>query len=123
MSEDRSTGTNPLGIRGVVPLPTPEEAAREQRGVVFYRIVDAKFSRAQALDVVIGVYRLVTETGPGKHASEGPYEMRLGLRLDLDEEGRYWVGFNHVAFGAMFEQALRAARQQPRARISGSIHT
>ncbi len=99
--------------RSVVGLPTPEEAAAERRGVVFYRIDVSTFPQAEAIAAVVGIYRLVTKTGPGRRTQEGTYEMRVGLRLKPDDEGRYWVGFNHPAFGAMFEQALRATGQRP----------
>lgn len=98
-------------IRSVTPLPSPEEAAREQRGVVFYRVEAARFPMAETLGAIVGIARLVTSVGPGRRATE-PYEMRVGFKWEDDEALYYWVGFNHDAFGAMFEQALRAAGVQ-----------
>lgn len=103
MSEDWST----IRIRGAIALPTPEEAASERLGVVFYRLGAADFPMAETLGAIAGIARLVTSMGPGRNTSK-PYEMRVGFKWE-DGNSHYWVGFNHVAFGAMFEQALRAA--------------
>lgn len=113
MSRDEGAGTRPIRTFGAVPFPSPEEVAAVKHGVIFYRISEEGFSRVDAIAAVIGIYRLATGTGRGAQVPPGTYEMRVGLRLKLDEGGRYWVGFNHVTFGMMFQRALLSARQRP----------
>lgn len=106
------SGDQPGSQHGEVSmLPTPEEAAAEQRGVVFYRVRKSHLSLADTLGAVIAIVNMATRQGPGRHTPEGQtYGFRFGLRVNDDI---YWVGFNHLAFGAMFEQALRAAGVKP----------